>query len=265
MRNEHKNSDTKKLLKDKLMKIILLESSKSYENMDDALIIECVDFLMELEGEKRLSKEQINEKITEIPFGTAATKPAKKKASLKMFVLIAAVLAVLFSLFCVGTISMGDKDEVLYYRFMSIIEELIPGESFEADGVSFIISDETRQYASIEELLKEEELSLLYPAWMPENEKIDCVGYELDGDKEVYSYLFGRPDCYNFSVDMNRKLSDEIKSGCEVKSVSSYMVYFTYGDTFVQAMFEYEGNCYALTAKTEEEAIKIIENLKEIE
>lgn len=48
MGNNHDKATENQTLKDKLMAIILLETSKDYKKMDSDLVTECVDFLMEL-------------------------------------------------------------------------------------------------------------------------------------------------------------------------------------------------------------------------
>ena len=73
-------------LKDKLMAIILLETSKDYKDMDSDLVTECVDFLMELEGKERLTKAEIEQRVNEIPFKgkvTAIGSYTKKKIRAK--------------------------------------------------------------------------------------------------------------------------------------------------------------------------------------
>lgn len=267
MGNKHEKTNEKRTLKDKLTAVVLLESSKNYKEMDDALISECVDFLMELEEKKRVLYEYAEKKITEIPFNgkILPIEHRSKKKTVRTLVIIAAILITLFSLFCISSIGAGDKDEVLYNKFASIIDSLLPGESFETDGIAFIKRDEEKIYSSIEELFRDEGISLLYPGWMPENEKIDSVEYARYGDEEEYSCLFGRPDVYNFSVYIDQKVPDRTKAACKSKEIGDHTVYLTDGVTFVQAMFEYEGNYYTLSAKTEEEVIEIIENLKENE
>ena len=100
MGNRQDFSAEKQSLKDKLMAIILLETSKDYKEMDSDLVTECVDFLMELEGKERLTKAEIEKRVSEIPFKgkvTAINSYAKKKIRAKRIAIIAAVLAVLLA------------------------------------------------------------------------------------------------------------------------------------------------------------------------
>ena len=63
MGNRQDFSAEKQSLKDKLMAIILLETSKDYKEMDSDLVTECVDFLMELEGKEKLTKKEIEQRV----------------------------------------------------------------------------------------------------------------------------------------------------------------------------------------------------------
>jgi len=59
---------TDKERKDKLLSIILLETEKHYKKMDTDLVIESVDFLLELEGIKTITDEERKRNIDKIPF-----------------------------------------------------------------------------------------------------------------------------------------------------------------------------------------------------
>ena len=98
MGNRQDFSAEKQSLKDKLMAIILLETSKDYKDMDSDLVTECVDFLMELEGKQKLTKAEIEQRVNEIPFKgkvTAIGSYAKKRIRAKRLAVIAAILAVI--------------------------------------------------------------------------------------------------------------------------------------------------------------------------
>ena len=73
MGNRQDFSAEKQSLKDKLMAIILLETSKDYKEMDSDLVTECVDFLMELKGKQKLTKSEIEQRVNEIPFKDKVT------------------------------------------------------------------------------------------------------------------------------------------------------------------------------------------------
>ena len=69
--------------RDKLRAIIILESSKPYEEMDGVLVKECVDFLMELEGIERLTKEEIKNRVKNIPFKEKTEKITNIRKKIK--------------------------------------------------------------------------------------------------------------------------------------------------------------------------------------
>ena len=108
MGNKQDFSAEKHSLKDKLMAIILLETSKPYKEMDSDLVTECVDFLMELEGKEKLTKSEIEQRVNAIPFKgkvTAIGSYTKKRLRAKRLAVIAAILAVIIAL--LGIIAVG--------------------------------------------------------------------------------------------------------------------------------------------------------------
>ena len=267
MRNEHEASALKK----KLMAVFLLEASKNYKEMDDALIAECVGFLMDTEEEKILTQKEIEKIIKKIPFiKNINDNLQKKKAKIKLKTIgiIAAVLAVIFSLFAIASIASGDESDVLFNRFINAISEMVEGDVLRDGSVTFTNATEHRSYSSIEELLEKEELDILYPSWLPNGKKILSVNYAKDGYTGEREYIFITDDVtYNMSVNLDRKTSDEIKTNCDMKIINEIEVYYMYYEdtVFWQANFEYKGMSYRICAYKEEELLKIIENLKEIE
>lgn len=55
-------------IKDVLLSIVLTELEKDYKEIDTDLINENVDFILEIDNKKRLSQEEIKEKVNKIPF-----------------------------------------------------------------------------------------------------------------------------------------------------------------------------------------------------
>ena len=122
----HDKTAENQTLKDKLMAIILLETAKDYKKMDSDLVTECVDFLVELEGKERLTKEEVEQRVNEIPFKgkvMAIGSYAKKKLKAKRIAVIAAVLAVLLAFFAIAAVSFTNAEDSLIDRFAHFINE----------------------------------------------------------------------------------------------------------------------------------------------
>lgn len=267
MENDKNISAEKQTLKDKLYAIILLETSKPYKEMDSDLVTECVDFLMELEGKERLSKEEIEQRVNEIPFKgkvTALGAHAKKKLRAKRLAVIAAVLAVLIALF--GVISIASENtfgDLLSKMGHELMELLDNNDSIEYEGVTIYNFDESKTYPTLEVLLEEEELNVLYPTWLPDDEKITQVLYLLEGETESYRLQSGNPNL-SVSICINGTITEDIKNDCLSKKINELTVYYFVDGEYAQANFAYNNNVYIIGADAEENLFKIIENLEEI-
>lgn len=266
MENERDTATEKQTLKDKLMAIILLETAKDYKEMDSDLVTECVDFLMELEGKERLSRKEIEQKVNDIPFKgrvTAFSSYAKRRIRAKRLTIIAAVLAVLIALFGMFAIASGNTLDEIFREIGSYLWEMSDGSSIEYNDITFIKADETKKYSSFEELAESEGIDILYPTWLPDNEKIVEVWYLNEDDSERY-FMYCSKREYSIDVDMGADLSENTKSNCLKKEFLGYLVYYEKTTRFVQANFVYKNNLYNIHADTEDNLFRIIENLKEI-
>lgn len=266
MGNKQDMNASKQTLKDKLMAIILLETSKDYKEMDSDLVSECVDFLMELEGKQKLTKSEIEQRVSKIPFKgkvTAMGSYARKKLRAKRFAVAAAVLAFIFALFTIFTFATGNNPIDLLRQMGHAIIEMIDGETVDVSGVTIYAPHKTKEYDSIETLLKEEEIDILYPTWLPENEEIVSVLYLFD--KQAESFILQCNNvAYNVIVELNSTIKDRTKINCTEKQIDNFVIYYFVEGSSAQAFLEYNNNLYKIHSYTTEDLFKIIENLKEI-
>ncbi len=266
MRDERDMSAEKQTLKDKLMVIILLETAKDYKEMDSDLVTECVDFLMELEGIKRLTKEEIEQRVNAIPFKdkvTALNSYAKKKVTAKRIAIIAAVLAVLITLFGLFAIASGDTFSEFFRQMGDSIYELLDRNPMDYENITLTKLNETKEYSSIEKLVKDEGIEILYPTWLPENEKIVDIVYLQSDKSEMYVMKCGT-SAHSIDIDILASLPETLKSNCNKKEIAGHLVYYETTKRFVQANFTYNNNVYRIKSDTEDNLFRIIENLKEI-
>lgn len=266
MGNTHDMSNEKRCLKDKLLAIVLLEASKPYKEMDSDLVTECVDFLMELEGKERLTKAEIEQRVRNIPFiatDNIYTK-TKKHFRLKTLAAIAAILAILFAIFAVVSVATSYNPVMNLLKEIShTITEMFDGESVDVGGVTINKHGESIEYASLEELLEKENIDILYPAWLPDNEEITSVWF-IDDVQSDYYILKCENATYSITVSPNESITDEIKESLSFKEINKFSVYYEYNDNSFQAYFGHNDMRYSINAYAEEDLFKIIENLKEI-
>ena len=266
MRDERDMSAAKQTLKDKLMVIILLETAKDYKEMDSDLVTECVDFLMELEGKERLTKKEIEQRVKDIPFKgkvTALNSYAKRKIRAKRLAIIAAVLAVLITLFGIISVASGNTFSEMFRKMGESIYELLEGKPMDYDNITLTKPNETKEYSSIEDLAKDEKIEILYPTWLPENEKIVEILYIQEDESETYLLRCGKSE-HGIDIVIGTDLSEKLKLSCPKKEVAGYSVYYETTSLFVQANFFYKNNVYIIKSDTEDNLFRIIENLKEI-
>lgn len=256
-------------LKDKLTAIILLETAKDHKEMDSDLVTECVDFLMELEGKERLTKAEIEERVSKIPFKgkvTAINSYAKKKIRAKRLAVIAAVLAVLLAIFSIIAISFGCAEDNVVSRYVRyVVEFMNGGEQLKFENIELIKPNETKKFSSAEELVRYENIGILFPTWLPEDERITKCWYiddEIDGKHYIF---YCNNSQYSMIVYCEKSLTERTKSENPMKNVGSLNIYIKTDENTIQGMFEYKNNYYFVCSDTEENLLKIIENLKEIE
>lgn len=269
MGNMQDLSNEKRTLRDKLMAVVLLETSKPYKEMDGDLVTECVDFLMELEGKERLTKAEIEQRVKNIPFKSTDNiySKTKKRFRLKTLAAVAAVLAVLLAVFAAIAVATSYDPVMNLLKEMSYaITDLIDGDSVDVGGVTITKPDGTANYDTLEELLENEKIDILYPTWLPDNEEITSVWF-IDDVHSDYYILKCDNATYSITVFLNEAITEEEKTILFLKEINGLMIYYSYFplEGCSQAIFEYSGLRYSVSAYTEEDLFKIIENLKEIE
>lgn len=266
MGNRSEMSAEMQSLKDKLSAIILLEISKPYEKIDSDLVDECVDFLMELDGKERLSKSEIKERINNIPFKgrvTALGTDVKKKVRAKRLALIAAVFALIIAIFSIFTLASEDFFGDLLYKMGHKLMEIMDERTLEYGNISMYNDDESRVYETVDEFVEAEGISILYPTWFPNEEKVAMLMYSREGEAEHYTISCTEP-MHSIGVYPGEPIHESMKQDCRMKEISGYEVYYFVLENRAQGNFVYKDYQYAVGADTEENLFKIIENLEEI-
>ena len=125
--------------------------------------------------------------------------------------------------------------------------------------------NESKTFSSEEELVRDEKLAILFPTWLPENEKITKCWYFSDiTSGGQYIFQCQNPK-YSMTVYLETTISEKIKAEIPINKIGDLIVYIISEEDVVQGMFEHNGYFYAVNVDTEENLLKIIENLKEIE
>ena len=131
--------------------------------------------------------------------------------------------------------------------------------------LTFVRSGETRIYESVEECLKQENINILYPSWLPRETKIESVRITNSTEGDVVLFKFDS-DSIRFSVELyNTDL-------CVYRENSEYMLEILNGiECFIRngenigysIIFVCDNYTYHMSIENIEELPLIMENLKQ--
>lgn len=264
-RNENINNEE---LIEKLRAVIYAESSKPASEMDADLVAECVDYLMELENGRRLTEEEIDCEIEKIIAETQ--KPGKTHPRFKAL-LFAACIAMLVLSVNIFAMARGTDAISLLRDFGDKVIEMFDGEKIVVDDTETVKLGDVVSYASVEDFLQEENLSVLYPTVLPDNAKITSVyltasfvNGEYNAEYRDVDYITDNATIHvavYTNPNFNRGFLND--PNAEVKTINNYECYIVQIATSVQGFFIHGNNVYVINARTSEDIEFIISNLKE--
>ena len=266
MGNNRDDLPSNEALISKIASILDTEVKKPYEVMDADLVYECVDFLMEMVGdEKRLTNEEVQKNINEIPF-VEEDKPniaVKGKRFAKRSLWVAACFLVIMLIANLVAMAFGTDIVSIFKEWGSVIVNMAAGERIDTNEISIIKPNYSASYDTLEELLAAEGYSILYPTYLPDGYTVQSVTYmEFDGKREV-AYFTGNADV-TIQVTLEGQLAaEEMQNTKAIEIIAGYTCYMVSDAAFAQARFLYNGNVYAIKTNSYEITVKIIENLKE--
>ncbi len=244
--------------------IINTELEKPTRKINAQLIEKCFSRIESLQP-NFLSEEEVKEsiaKITSIKQKEQKKLPLPLKKGLKKFVFvpISACLSVLLFVFLL-TPSIYSEEDNLMLKYMDQISQLGPGDKFvyENHEIITLFDVEYIPPEQIEEVLYFSDYGYLYPSYLPEDKEIRSL--LLVHDDDTADYLFKNPVPF-FGISMkpaDGKFDDEYDT-----YVGKYKCLF-YDNTIYgrpcSVLFEYNGTRYQVSARSKEEAIKIIEGM----
>lgn len=180
-----------------------------------------------------------------------------KHIILRRIGLVAAFMAVLMSLTVLVAAAFG----VNVFEYIQKTVRL-GGGSLEVDSVTFYHSGETKDYASIEELIETEDLDILYPEKLPEGIYITKV--------KVDKTFAGKDAIKIYTNDVGVCITIEFATEFVPTSLidtyhhNDMCFYFDQVDSNIaHAYCLYKDNAYCISAHSKDDLIFIINNLKE--
>ena len=248
------------------------EISKPLGQMDSEVVDSYIKILLDLQDKHiELSPEFIDEQVRKIfhpeePAHPEAVKTTKKYFNKKKVWLVAACIAILVALFSIVSVANDwNVFDFLSEKFGSVHSTPIEEEQ-KFNGITITNYGKTTTYSNIEEALKSEKVTVLYPATLPENIVITDIMISKDTDTTGVFYTFNDTELF-FQVFCEKPLNEATKKDAnevqEINSITCYIYEFPDINSY-QINFEYNGDTYILNHSNKKLLIEIIENLKEI-
>ncbi len=254
--------------------VVEAEIRKDTNEMDTDLIKECVDLLMELNNLEPLTAQQLaqaQDALIKIADKKCTPKLTLRKRKGLKAASIAACCALLILLANFVAMAFGVDTIAILKDFGDRIVEMFVGEEAEYKGITIIRNGSDLIYDTTEEFLLDQKLNVLYPTVYPEGTELKHImmldAIESDGiiNSEEYEIVFATnlPEVsfYIFTSPNTDKafLTD---STFTRKVINGYSCYISQDNT-PQYNFVNGKYTYTITAQTHQDAILIINNLKE--
>ena len=261
-----------------LTQIIDNEVNKSDDQMDMDLILECSDYLDELQKEKNFYKEQdILQKIAIIK--QRVENSAKHEESVRIIrtkrrvplykkILIAVAAALLIAISTLAVVArVQNYDSVLAFLKDHIdqIKRMSANETLEDNDISVSKAENTVWYDSIEELLATEGIIIFLPDADLSDYAVKSICKSDIGNGRFYILvLFENTDgqiiVYNYLTSNYSNWSAN-----EIYVYKNIDFYIFVREGMYHASCQYNGYEYTITSDTRDSLIEIINNLKEYE
>lgn len=266
------NSNSKQTLIRLLTFIRDCEAEKPLDEMNMGLIEACVNLLLKLQKKEIVfTTEQIKERVRKIPFvltpdfGGETTKKVKKHTTKKKILLVAAIIALLAML--MGVVYSNSKDEDFFRNIVETIgiDEIVFGETYTNDGISYQENEYIEMYEDINDYPEDNPYDILLPTYLPEGvEMISLVVTDIEDASEIIINC-NTPD-FGFIIYSNSKTPHNVIDNCnEVITTNGLKLYInSLPDIGThQIHFEHKDNYYILSFTDKQELLKVIENLEE--
>lgn len=249
------------------------EVSKPVGEMNTRVIDAYVEVLLDLQEKHiELSTEFINEQVRKIfhsedePAPPEAVKTIKKHFNKKKIWLVAACISILVALFSIACVANDwNVFDFLSEKFGSVHSAPV-GEEQDFNGVSVWVCGENKNYSTIEDAFKAENIDVLYPSVLPEGLELTDIIFTRNNNSDEIVLTFNDAELY-IGIYCNKPLSEKAKDDAtEIKEINSFtcFIYEMPDINSYQISFEYKGDTYTFNHSNKELLIEIIENLEEI-
>ena len=198
-----------------LERIIRTEEAKPETERDMDLIDDCIREIAELKGVKADFSDEEVEEITD-----KLIKTANKEKKRKRFIRFAAGIAAAVVL--VTGITACTINPMLINWFVKIVRMPF-GTSVTHDTLTYINQGANKEYISISELIKTENLAIYYPTIIPNNISIESIESIEIGDQTIIAFNFTSEMLY-YTVEFPCKT--DVREGEVISEIESNGLHF---------------------------------------
>lgn len=261
-----RESETREVLLDKLIGIQDLEAIKPIHDMDTDLITECTECIIELTGDELPSEsalEQMKQRLLQRLFGQKGHVLKYRKGMLRKL-LIAAIVFILILAMSISVIPFGGDDVSLLSRWSYYLLHHKSGD--EKDFGDYLSIRQERDFAdfkSIRQFVHKTGLDVLVPTGMPKGIKVKQVHMYYDSILDCSVVIFKTNDPLNVSFIVRiGKETNDLETRERTERIGAYDCGLSFAPGQCQCEFNYNGNGYSIVARSKEEIIFILNNLK---
>ena len=254
-------------------KMIVKELNKSCSKVDMEKVRYYERLVVEIGGdvctksEEELSENLLNIKKKAETINKVCTKHITKRnySPAKRFAiaLISAIILI-FSSFSIYAVSVGGYGNAWEVISSSIVDFFNSGKEKDTiNGITIIKADYSKEYDSIENLVKNEELNILYPADLPEGIEIKSIrSISYENEKYKIVFVFNKK---SISMEVKNQISfadDFIHNNANLKTNNIDIYIISLDEESIEAVFHYNELEYVIISTDKNLLIQLIEKLK---
>jgi hypothetical protein len=249
-----------------LTKQIQKELKKPQKKIDMNKVKELQHRILELENLKPTAPEHIHNMIENLTIkaesekqSLAAKTPIRKRSAWKKIAIPAICFVFLmFSAFSITAIAVGGFDEA-WVNISAYVKELfrLPSGRYETDEIILIKGNKSKRFDSVEELLKAEDLHILYPSELPDDIQLKKVTFISSEDK-IYINLNYDPSDFSILI---APIEKRINDPDHLQKINGLECYVYHMNEKYQAIFYYDNREYTVAHTNYDELVEIVSNL----
>lgn len=206
-----------------------------------------------------LNKAKADYNAETIAANACGSSPKRKRRSLRRLVMVAAAISLVLAASAVIPTAFGHSNRSHLYEFIEQGEGAIAHEGSE----TFYYKGRGKEYGSIEELIRAENLNIMYPSAMPEGVDITQICFfdnSIVGEKDIEILTSNKKITVVISTDVPEHSQDYGDHEIIYNGDMKFCVFYEHG---YFAYCYYNGNTYGLHADSYENIVFIINSFKE--